>query len=106
MADKFQPAIEGNTAKFTISGRLDAANAPELSEALKELIGKSIENIVFFVEELSYISSAGLRAIAFAKQKIGADTKVYVIKPQQDVIDVIKMTGFDSFIIIQDTFEG
>lgn len=105
MAD-FQPTVQGKTAKFTLSGRLDAVNAPALAEALKGLIGQPVENIVFETAELSYISSAGLRAIAFAKQKIGANTRVYVIKAQKDVVDVIKMTGFDSFIQIQDTFEA
>jgi anti-anti-sigma factor len=102
----FEPAIKGNTATFTLSGRLDANNAPELADALKALIGQSLANIVFKMEELSYISSAGLRAIVFAKQKLGADTTVYVIKPKPEVEQVIKMTGFDSFLSIQDSFEG
>ena len=57
----FQPTIEGSTAKFTLSGRLDATNAPELAEALKGLIEQAPSKIVFYVEGRSYISSAGLK---------------------------------------------
>jgi anti-anti-sigma factor len=103
MAPNFKPVVAGTTATFTLAGRLDAVNAPELAEELKKLIGKSIQKVVFMTADLTYISSAGLRAIVFAKQKMGVDTTVYVIKPQPDVLAIIKMAGFDSFLVIQDS---
>lgn len=92
-------------AKVNLSGGLDATNAPALSDELKKLIGQDVKKVVFFLKDLEYISSAGLRVIVFAKQKMGADTQVYIISPQPDVLDVIKMTGFESFLNIQDSFD-
>lgn len=105
MNDSFSIDLNEGVAKITLAGRLDTTNAPEFSEKLKELIGQDIKKVVFFMEDLEYISSAGLRVIVFSKQKLGADTDVYIIAPKPDVLDVINMTGFDSFLIIQDTYE-
>ena len=38
------------TVKITLSGSLDAKNAPTLAEELKGLVGKEIKKIVFFCE--------------------------------------------------------
>lgn len=101
MAATYQPVISGSTATFTLVGRLDAVTAPALADELKKLIGKQLQKVVFNAAGLDYLSSAGLRAIVFAKQKLGTDPEVIVQKPQADVLSVIKMAGFDSFLTIQ-----
>lgn len=106
MAEQFAIDFTDDTARLTLEGRLDAASAPQLAEALKTLIGKNIRNVVFFAQDLEYMSSAGLRTIVFAKQKIGVDVKVYLIAAKPGILEVVRMTGFDSFVIIQDSFEG
>ena len=103
MVSEIRQDIENETARFTLTGRLDTINAPELTEQLKSLVGRPIKKVVFMAKDLEYISSAGLRAMVFAKQKIGSDTQVYLIQPQQAVLDVVTMTGFDSFLLIQDS---
>ena len=105
MESSFSVKLEDKTVVINLEGRLDTTNAPLLSEEVGKLIGQPISRIVFMMKNLEYISSAGLRVIVFAKQKLGVDTKVFVIAPQPDVLDVIKMTGFDSFLTIQDSYE-
>lgn len=92
---------ENDTAKFTITGRLDTVNAPILTDHLKTLVGGPVKKVYFIVKGLEYISSAGLRAMVFAKQKIGNDTQVFVVEPKPAVLEVIRMTGFDSFLSVQ-----
>lgn len=104
MAENISVTCAGGCAKITLSGRLDATNAPGLQEELKKLIGQKIAKLVFFANNLEYISSAGLRVIIFAKQKIGVDSKVYFIGGQDAVVNVIKMSGLDNFMDIQSTF--
>jgi len=105
MEAKFDLIREGNVIKITLTGKLDATNAPALMEALKAFVGETIDDIVFFAKDAEYISSAGIRTIIFAKQKIGLDTKIYLINAQETVLDVIKMSGLDTVMIIQDTYE-
>lgn len=95
----------GETTKVKLSGKLDAVNAPVLMEELRSLAGQNVKNIVFYAESLEYISSAGLRTIIFAKQKLGKDIEVYMIGAQEAVSDVIKMSGLDNFLYLQDSYE-
>lgn len=98
----------GEVSKVKLHGHIDASIAPELMNELKTLIEhkSEIKTLVFYADELEYIASAGLRAVVFAKQKIGAGVQVYLIGASEAVIDVFKMTGIDKFLTIQDTFEG
>ncbi|MFO7820227.1 MAG: STAS domain-containing protein [Halanaerobacter sp.] len=96
---------DGEVVKVSLAGKLDATNAPELLEELKALQNESISEIVFLVEDLEYIASAGVRTMIFSKQKIGKDTDVHLVAPQDDVLDVIKMSGLDNFLIIEDEYK-
>ena len=106
MGSEFVINYDNGVVKIRLSGRLDATNTPAFQEGLKRLIGKPISRLVFFVDELEYIASAGIRAILFAKQKIGMDADVYLINPQETVLDIIQMTGLDNFLNIQDSYDG
>lgn len=104
MAENITVTCADGCAKITLSGRLDATSAPSLQEELKKLIGQKIGRLVFLAEGLEYISSAGLRVIIFAKQKIGADAKVYFIGAREEVVSVVKMSGLDNFMEIQPVY--
>ena len=94
--------LNGSVLNVTLGGKLDAVKAPELMEELKKMMGTKIEKIVFYTSELEYISSAGLRTIIFAKQKIGMDADIYFVGAQEAVLDVINMSGLDNFLTIVD----
>ena len=101
MLSEIRLDIENDLARFYLTGRLDTVNAPTLTEHLRSLIGRPVKKVIFMVKDLDYISSAGLRAMVFAKQKIGPDIEVCITEPKPAVLDVIKMTGFDTFLSIQ-----
>lgn len=105
MGNNFSIEVSGTVAKVTLVDKIDTTNAPALADELKKLIGKNLERVVFMVKDLKYISSAGLRAIVFAKQKIGQNVQVYLIGAAKEIHNIFKMTGFDSFVKIQDTYE-
>jgi anti-anti-sigma factor len=105
MESKFSVDYKDGVAKIELSGRLDTTNSPALQDELKKLIGQTVSRLVFFVKNLEYISSAGLRVIIFAKQKIGADAQVFLIGAQEAVLNVIKMSGLDNFMVIQEMYE-
>jgi anti-anti-sigma factor len=94
--------VAGKTVNITLEGKLDAVKAPELMDEFKKLIGTEIEKIVFYTSELEYISSAGLRTIIFAKQKIGMEAEVFFVGAQEAVLEVIQMSGLDNFLTITD----
>jgi anti-anti-sigma factor len=97
---------QDGTVAITLSGNLDAKNAPALSDELKKALSPEITRIVFFATDLAYMSSAGLRVIIFAKQKLGDDADIVMVGVRKDVLDVIKMSGLDSIIEFQDSYEA
>jgi anti-anti-sigma factor len=104
MESKFTVSCKDEVAKIELSGRLDATNAPAFQEELKKLSSTNLNRLVFFAQDLEYISSAGLRAIIFAKQKIGVHAQVYLIAAQEAVLNIVRMSGLDNFMFIQDAY--
>jgi len=51
---------------LTVSGRIDSSNASELDDALKKIMSSKRYNIVVNLSGVSYMSSAGLRALVSA----------------------------------------
>ncbi|MBQ9493132.1 MAG: STAS domain-containing protein [Oscillibacter sp.] len=88
----------GSNVDVTLTGRLDGAVAPQLHEKMVALQGQDIKNVTFHVKDLEYISSAGLRVILFAKQKLGADVGLYLKDVSEGVRSVLEVTGFDNFV--------
>ncbi len=83
-----------------LKGRLDATVAPQLHEEMAKMQGSDIKKVTFDVKDLEYIASAGLRVIIFTKQKLGADTQIFMKDVNDDVKQVIEMTGCDNFVTI------
>lgn len=81
-----------------LTGRLDATTAPVLGELVdSELEG--IAELVLDFDGLDYVSSAGLRVILKAQQKMSAAHGSMVVKNvSQAIAGVFEMTGFDSLL--------
>jgi anti-anti-sigma factor len=104
MDSKYSVSFANETVKVELIGRLDATNAEGLQNDLKQFIGQKVAKLVFFAKDLEYISSAGLRVIIFAKQKIGIEAHLYLIGAPDAILNVIKMSGLDNFMTVQATF--
>ena len=59
----------GNAVTLTLDGSLDALTAPELQKEL-EVIDENTESLMFDLEKLQYISSAGIRELVAACKKM------------------------------------
>ena len=84
----------GTSGELVLIGRLDANSAPEAEEIFKEMIER-FDTIVLNMEQLDYISSAGLRVIKIIhmgmKKKNG---ELILAKVQKMVMEVFEMVGF------------
>ncbi len=89
---------QGTTAEFQFEGWLDAQNAGILAQALNEL-EESTKKLVFNMEKLEYISSAGIRQIVAAhKQMKGGLTLKNV---PREIYEVLCMTGLGKILNIE-----
>lgn len=92
-------------ATVTLKGELDGASAGAFQEKVKEAAAQGAKSLVLAMQELEYMASAGIRVLVFAMQKMGANVRIYVIAPQEQVLDTIKMTGLHHSVIIQDSLD-
>ena len=95
-------SVEGKTARLRLSGQLDGASAPAVRQELEQLLTQKLQRLVLSVEGLDFMASAGLRIIIFAKQR-QPDLKIYIIKPQEPIVDTLKKTGFYDAVYVQDS---
>jgi anti-anti-sigma factor len=92
---------EGTTLQIELGPKLHATNAPALSEELSKYIGQDIEKIVFDATGLFYISSAGLRVVFFAYQRLGKQPVIEFVncpKEIQTVLDQVGLTVAVKFV--------
>jgi anti-sigma B factor antagonist len=91
-----------------ISGRVDSATAPEVEAALRDLIDADRHQMVLDLQEVEYMSSAGLRVLVTmlkAAKKSGGDLKLAQLAPRvQEVLDLSGLTPI--FNIYGDVLEA
>jgi anti-anti-sigma factor len=93
-------------AVITLTGELDAAAAPTLRDAVTDLVGREgINTLVLEMSGLSFMASAGLRVLVFAKQKLGQGTELVIAGAQESVVETIELTGFHHSVTMTDRYE-
>lgn len=106
MAFKSALEIVNGVAKITLSGELDAAAAPAFRTDVEKAAAAKVKAVALLMKDLEYMASAGLRALVFAKQKMGTQTTIYMIDLQENVRETITMTGFQNSVTFLDEYDA
>ena len=82
--------LKNENEKLTVKiiGKLDTMTSPKLEEELSKKID-GIQEIIFDLEELKYISSSGIRVLVSTKKKI---KNMKILKPSDEVMEVFTIT--------------
>ncbi|MCS0504673.1 STAS domain-containing protein [Ancylobacter mangrovi] len=97
--------VEGNTVVTVVKGRLDSSSSPRLDEMLAVIPDGSTAVLLDF-EELTYISSAGLRVVLkAAKLARSSSVALAVCSLTPQVHEVFEVSGFSSLIPIHQSRE-
>lgn len=91
-----------NNLYVKASGKLDIDSSAEYGMAVNDAIDDSdnIKALILDFSEITYIASIGLRILLEIYQKLNKTCEVRIVKAQPQVLEVIKMTGFDKFLKI------
>ena len=92
---------EGERVTVSLDGRLDVSSAPQLTEALQKSLDRTTE-LVFDLEKLEYISSAGLRVLLQAQKQMNRQGRMRLIHVGETVMDTLEVTGFVDIFYIAD----
>lgn len=92
--------IQNENATLAVSGRLDTTTAPELEAVLDEVLPKAKE-LIFNLENLEYISSAGLRVILKAQKVMNTQGSMKLTGVNDSIMEVFDITGFLDILTIE-----
>ena len=83
-----------------LDGRLDTTTSPNLEEELKVTL-PSVEDLVFDLTKLEYISSAGLRVLLSAQKTMNKQGSMVVKNVSEEVKEIFEVTGFSDILTIE-----
>lgn len=105
MAFTSQFELHNDTGFITLAGELDRTSAGAFQKDVEQAAAAQVQRLVLRMEALTYMASAGLRVLVFAKQKMGAGVDIYMVGATEEVAGTIKATGFDKSVIMVETYE-
>ena len=96
---------QDGTLVAEVGGRIDGVTAREFEDAMKSAISEEEDDAVIMdLEGVSYVSSAGLRAILLIAKDLGKrDAKFALCSLAEPIGEVFDMAGFDKIIKIHRT---
>ncbi len=83
-----------------LTGRLDTVTAPELEQALKEVLDDAGELTLDF-GKLDYISSAGLRVLLSAQKQMRQKGSMKLTHVSETIMEIFEVTGFSEILTIE-----
>ena len=83
-----------------LEGRLDTSSSPELEEVLDSSLD-GVKELVFDLEQLDYLSSAGLRVLLTAQKRMSRQGTMKLCHLNATVREVLDLTGFSDFLTIE-----
>ena len=95
---------KGRVAGLTLSGELDASAARRFQRELEAVAAGAPARLVLYLRDLTYLASAGVRMLIFAKQKMGPAVEVYVIAATELVLDTLRRTGVYASVVVRDEY--
>ena len=95
-----EKTTENEKVTLTVSGRLDTTTAPELEAALDEVL-ENTKELIFNLENLEYISSAGLRVILKAQKTMNTKGSMKLTGVNDSIMEVFDITGFLDILTIE-----
>lgn len=90
----------GMTDLLKISGRIDSINAKTINEMIRKEISYDDPNLVLDMEEVDYMSAAGLRVLRALMEGSG---QVRIANPSKRVREVLGITGLDAVYEVYDS---
>ena len=86
--------------KFTVKGRVSAANADEFQFKLENALKGGEANIVLNMLQVDFLSSTGIRIILKTyKDAVKAGVKFGIEQPSENVRNVLGMVALDEMLI-------
>lgn len=86
-----------------VSGRIDSSVSGQVMDQLNAIVSSGVTKLVVNLEQVNYISSAGLRSILVAAKLVkSSNGEMRLCQPSELVRSILEDSGFANLIRIDD----
>jgi anti-sigma B factor antagonist len=104
---EIQQDTVGNAERLALSGDLDSFSVNNLRERINRLFDSGIYNIIIDLTNVKFVDSAGLgQLVAALKMAVHHGGDLVLVKPNDTVKDLLRITKLDTIFRRFDTAEG
>lgn len=90
------------TAVIVLTGAMDGTGNDELEEKIEKVATLDVRELVLDMSGLTRLSAAGIRAVAYARQRMADDVDVVVAAPSAGVREALRAADLDDSVSIRD----
>jgi anti-sigma B factor antagonist len=87
-------------ASVVVRGEVDMATAPQLRDALLELVDGGASRIVLDCRGLDFLDSSGIGVLIAVRKRLGDDGSLTLDAPPAHVRKVLELTGVSEHVTI------
>ena len=96
----FEKKFEGSKLIITLDGKLDTGTTPELTAAIEDDSEKA-DSVLIDMQNLKYISSAGLRLLLSLHKKMATKNGLTIKNVNETNMEILDFTGFADILNIE-----
>lgn len=90
----------GSALTLQLEGRLDTTTSPQLEAELSASLD-GVTQLTLDLQQLAYLSSAGLRVILSAQKRMNKQGQMVVRHVNETIMEVFEVTGFVDILTIE-----
>ena len=90
----------GSALTLQLEGRLDTTTSPQLEAELSASLD-GVKQLTLDLQQLAYLSSAGLRVILGAQKRMNKQGHMVVRHVNETIMEVFEVTGFVDILTIE-----
>ena len=90
----------GSALTLQLEGRLDTTTSPQLEAELSASLD-GVKQMTLDLQQLAYLSSAGLRVILGAQKRMNKQGQMVVRHVNETIMEVFEVTGFVDILTIE-----
>ena len=91
---------QGTTLTIRPEGQMNLTTSPDVAAKVTSEKLTGIEKLVFDLEKLDYLSSAGLRVFLSAVKAMEGHGEVVIVNAGQEILDIFQLAGFANIATI------
>jgi len=95
--------VQDRTATIAMDGDLDAQTAPIFQEQAQRAAEQHPQRLVLDMTRLGYMSSAGLRQLVYAQQKLDDDVQIVLLGANPHIEQTIRLVGLEQSVTFADS---